>query len=251
MKDSRAGFAPAIGLVATLATLSPMIGCAPANVEPLQSYQGSPLPRPEVVIVNDFIVAPEQVKLDSGIGARLRNAARGDSVSAQQIEDERKVTAAISKTLVEEIQKLGLPAMKSNNAVAQTGTNKLVVGGQIVSIDEGNRTKRNIIGLGAGRSEVQSRTELYYDASGADARLLVSFEADAESSRKPGAAETMGMGAATGRVAESAAVGVGTSVAPALSADISADGERMAKAIAKQLAQFFVSQGWIPATAAP
>jgi hypothetical protein len=53
----------------------------------------------------------------------------------------------------------------------------------------------------------------------------------------------MGAGAATGRVVESGAVGVATGVA--MSGDVEADGERMAKAIAKQLAIFFVQQGWI------
>jgi Domain of unknown function (DUF4410) len=247
MKGSRHVFVRASMLVAAAAVLSTMTACTPAKVEPLQSYQGSPLPRPEIVVVKDFIAGPDQVKLDSGLGARLRNAVSGDSASARQIEDDRKVQAAISKTLVGEVQKLGLPAMQSNDAVAQIGGNTLVVGGQILSIDEGNRTRRNIIGLGAGRSEVKARTEVYYHPSGAGARLIDSFQVDVESSRKPGAAETMGVGAATGRVAESAAVGVGTSVAPALSADVTADGERMAKAIAKQLAALFVRQGWISA----
>jgi hypothetical protein len=247
MKKNRAAFVQRSRLVAITATLSAMIACSPAKVEPLESYQGVPLPRPDVVIVNDFAVAPEQVKLDSGLGARLRNAVSGEPASARQMDDDRNVTAAISKTLVEEIQKFGLPAIRSNDAVAETGRNQLIVGGQILSINEGNRTRRNIIGLGAGRSDVQARAEIYYSTDGAGGRLLESFQADAESGRKPGAAETMGVGAATGRVAESAALGVGTGVAPALSADVTADGDRMGKAVAKQLAEFFVKQGWIPA----
>lgn len=124
---------------------------------------------------------------------------------------------------------------------------KLVVGGQILSIDEGNRTRRNVIGLGAGRSEVQAHAEIYYYTDAADAHLMESFTAEAESNRKPGAAETMGAGAAAGRVAESAAVGAGTGLA--LSGDVEADGARMAKAIAKHLGQFFAEQGWIPVLA--
>jgi hypothetical protein len=44
-------------------------------------------------------------------------------------------------------------------------------------------------------------------------------------------------------VLESSAAGVATGVT--MSGDVEADGERMAKAIAKQLAAFFVQQGWI------
>jgi hypothetical protein len=247
VKNTKAGGIPVVRLVAMTAMLLATIGCAPTKVEPVQSYQGSRLPRPDVVVVSDFIAAPDEVKLDTGLGATLRNAASGKSASEQRSEDARKVSAAISKVLVEEIRKLGLPAVPSSDPAAQTAANKLVVGGQVLSIDEGNRTRRNLIGLGAGKSAVQARADAYYYASGASPLQVESFVASAESSRKPGAAETMGVGAATGRVAESAAVGVGTGMAPALSGDVEADGERMAKAIAKQLTPFFVSQGWIPA----
>jgi hypothetical protein len=247
MKNTKAGCALALNLVAVAVMLMAIAACAPTKVEPVQSYQGSSLPRPEVVVVSDFIAAPDQVKLDSGLGAKLRNLDSGTSAPAQRSEDARKVTAAISKALVEEIRKLGLPAVQSNEPAAQTAVNKLVVGGQILSIDEGNRTRRNVIGLGAGRSDVQARADIYYYASGSGPVQVESFVASAESSRKPGAAETMGVGAATGRVAESAALGVGTGLAPALSGDVEADGERMGKAIAKQLAPLFVRQGWIPA----
>ena len=249
MKISRTDCVAPFKLVAIAIMISATIGCAPTRLEPVQSYQGPRLPRPEVVIVNDFAAAPEEVKLDSGLGARLRNAMSDTSGAVRQTEDEHKVTAAISKVLVEEIRKLGLPAVQSDESAGQNGSNKLVIDGQILSIDEGNRTRRNLIGLGAGKSTVQANADVYYYPSGGAPLKIESFAADAESSRKPGAVETMGVGAATGRVAESAAMGIGTGVAPALSGDIEADGERMAKAIAKQLAQFFVGEGWISAVA--
>jgi hypothetical protein len=249
MKTTRAGCIPAIERVGMAAMLLAMAACAPTNVEPVQSYQGARLPRPDVVIVSDFIAAPDDVRLDSGIGARLRNIASGESAPEQQTEDERKVTEAVSKALVEEIRKLGLQAVQSNEPEAQAGANKLVVGGQVLLIDEGNRTKRNLIGLGVGRSDVQARADVYYYASGAAPVAVESFVADAESGRKPGAAETMGVGAVTGEVAESAAVGAGSDLAPTLSGDVAADGERLGQAIARQLAQFFQQQGWVAAAA--
>src|SRR5260370_24104523 len=38
--------------------LSAATACAPAAVEPLQSYQGPLLPRPEIVLVADFAAGP-------------------------------------------------------------------------------------------------------------------------------------------------------------------------------------------------
>jgi Domain of unknown function (DUF4410) len=249
MRDGRPSAFCALRIIGGLALLLTLAACGPSKVEPLDTYRGAALPRPDLVIVSDFVAAPDAVTLDRGLGARLRSAISGSSAAARQSEDERKVAAAIAKTLVREIRTLGLAVLQSNE-VAATGTNKLVVAGQILTINEGNRTRRTLIGLGAGRSTVAARADVYYAAGGAEPSLVESFKADAESGRKPGAAETMGVGAAAGTVAESAAVTVGTNVAPALSGDVSGDGERMAKAIAKQMAKFFVAQGWIPASAA-
>lgn len=221
-----------------------MTGCAPSEVKPVQSYHGPPLARPAMVVVADFATAPDAVTLDRGLGARLRNMT-GAGDAARQTEDDRKVAAAISNTLVTEIQALGLPAMRSNQSPPPSDSDALVVSGRILSIDEGNRTRRNVIGLGAGQSAVQARTEVYYVARGGGPQLVESYDSNAESSRKPGAAETMGVGAATGRAAESGLMSGATGAAPALSGDVEADGTRTAKAIAKQLKEFFASQGWV------
>jgi hypothetical protein len=230
-----------LGTAFALALLS---GCAPTKVAAVQPYQGAQLPRPNVVVITDFLASPDTVKVDSGIGARLRNRLSGTSQSTEQTEDDRKITAKISEILVAEINKLGLPAIRGNDPSLWQGAAKVVVGGEILSVDEGNRTRRNVIGLGAGKSDIQARADIYYSSGFGEPRFIESFAADAQSSRKPGAAETMGVGAATGRAAESGAVGVATGVT--MSGDVEGDSERMAKAMAEQLTAFFAKQGWIP-----
>jgi hypothetical protein len=237
---TRRGAAAFLGAAFTLAFLS---GCAPTTVAPVQPYQGAQMTRPNVVVVTDFLASQDTVKVDAGIGARLRNRLSGTSQATQQTADDRKVTATISEILVAEINKLGLPAIHSNDPSLWQGEAKLIVGGEILSIDEGNQTRRNLIGLGAGKSDIQARADIYYSAGYSEPRFVQSFAADAQSSRKPGAAETMGVGGATSRVAESGAVGAATGVA--MKSDIGADSERMAKAMADQLAAFFAQQGWI------
>src|SRR5258707_6348653 len=49
--------------------------------------------------------------------------------------------------------------------------NRVIVDGQMLSIDEGNRTRRNLIGLGAGHSTVEADMQVYYDASDSGAKL--------------------------------------------------------------------------------
>jgi hypothetical protein len=239
---------PIVGALG-LSTLLLAAACAPTKVQSVQAYAGPTLPRPELIVVNDFSTAAADVTVDSGIGARIKNTIMGAPANQETL-TARRVTDAIPQTLVKEIVKLGLPVMRAD-AVATTGNNRLIIGGKINSIDEGNRTRRNFIGFGAGKSEVDATAQLYYQATGAAApRLVQTFDALAQSGRKPGAAGMMGAGAAAGRLATSAAMSTGTSiVSETTSAGVDDDGERMAKEIAKNLRQFFTDQGWIARSA--
>src|SRR4051812_32699893 len=104
MRRRTADCARALRRSAAAAMVLAATACAPASVEPLQSYRGPPLPRPQIVVVADFAAGPEAVTLDRGLGARLRNAVGGSDDSTREAEDNRKVVAAISNTLVGEIR---------------------------------------------------------------------------------------------------------------------------------------------------
>jgi hypothetical protein len=211
------------------------VGCAQPRVDTVQSYAGPQLPRPNRTLVHDFAVSPDQVKLDRGVSSRLLSALEGGSQAGQQI------------ALVERIQALGLPAERVDGSVMPAAGEKvLIIEGQILSVDEGNRTRRTIIGLGAGASEVQSDAQLYYQSPGRGPQLVQSFDAAAKSKPMPGMAETAGAGAAAGRVAESAAIGGGLHIgAEANGATVESDATRMADQLVKTMGPFFVAQGWI------
>src|SRR5258708_4054228 len=112
---------------------------APTHVYSRQGYHGPALPRPDLIVVNDFAVTADDVKLDGGIGPRLKNAFGGGSTTFQQEESSRKVPAMISQTLIRELAKLGLPVAHGDSG-AIVGSTLLTIGGEIPSIDEGNRT---------------------------------------------------------------------------------------------------------------
>jgi Domain of unknown function (DUF4410) len=222
--------------------------CAPTEVTEHRAYSGTPLGRPDVVLVRNFAVTPGEVRLDQGVSARVARAVDDSPASEQEIAVGRQVVRAIAATLAEELNRLGLPAQTSDAAVEAAWEKRLVIDGQIVSIDEGNRTRRNAIGLGAGRTQVEADAQVVYETRTAPPRLLESFEAVAESGRKPGLAEGMGVGAALGRIATTTAVGVGADTASELSgATVEADGHRMGEQIAKKLTPFLAAQGWIAA----
>ena len=116
----------------------------------------------------------------------------------------------------------------------------LIVSGQFVSIDQGNRTERVMIGLGAGRSDVRVRAQVF-DVAAGRRTLADEIEVDAKSGLQPGMAETMGAGALAGHFVTATLVSGGLQVADEA---VVADADRASKGIAKQLASFFARQGW-------
>src|SRR5205809_3965086 len=87
-----------------------LAGCAPTDVNTVQEYSGkSPLARPDRVLIYDFAVSANDVKLNSAIGARLAHLTTGAQENEEQIKVGRAVAKALSESLVEELDEVGLP----------------------------------------------------------------------------------------------------------------------------------------------
>ena len=204
------------------------------------------LPRPQVVIVDTFAASPGEVTLDQGLSTEVEEAIkadRGTSRTEQELQAGRQVADAIADKLVVEIQDMGLRAERGSALPAGT-QNATLIKGQLVSIDEGNRTERVLIGLGAGRSDVRTQVQVY-EVTPAGSRLIDTIEVDAKSGLAPGMAETMGVGGLTGHLLVSTVVGGGLHVADeAIGANVVADADRASKGIAKQLSALFAREGW-------
>jgi hypothetical protein len=79
---------------------------------------------------------------------------------------------------------------------------------------------------------------------------MTAVEGEADSGHMPGAAETMGAGAAAQRAASSAALtGATPAGAEARSTTDTAEAGALADQLALRIGQFAVTQGWIPQTA--
>ena len=235
------------GVIGGLALLL-IAGCGPTSVERTGgSY--AVVARPDRILVYDFAVTPDEVKLDGGISARAKQffeEHQGTSLSAQEIKIGHAVTNAVSIELVKEINGYGLVAERALGWPPPSGK-VLQVKGQLVSIDEGNRTERVLIGLGAGRTSVRANVEVY-DLTPEGRKLVDSMVADAKSGYKPGMALMMGVGGIAGSLVTSAVVSSVTAAGSEYSwATVDADGKRLAKEVAKNLRQYFVTQGWIAA----
>jgi hypothetical protein len=112
----------------------------------------------------------------------------------------------------------------------------LIVEGEFIAIDEGNKTKRVMIGFGRGASDIKTHVTVSSITKGKKT-VVLEFSLNSASGEKPGAVATMGAGS----VALSAAVGdVGDK-----KGTVQADASRMAKAVARQIEEFMNSQKWI------
>jgi hypothetical protein len=234
-------------LVAPLAALGMLAllvgGCTQGSS---QMEAAGPMPRPQVVVVQSFAAAPGEVQLDPGLSGTIDETLRGKTGTprtAQELQVGRQTADALADKLVEQVRDLGFQAQRGNALPpgVQTG---LVISGQLVSIDQGNRAERVAIGLGAGRSDVRVRAQVF-EVSPQGRRLADEIEVDAKSGLTPGMAETLGVGGLTGHLLVSAVASTGLHVASeSLGTSVVVDADRAAGGIAKQLAAFFAREGW-------
>jgi len=216
------------------------------KVETLSRYQGhEPLPNPKQALVYDFDVPPEVVTMDESIAARLHRRRllllQGSKEDSSPENVAQQVQAHFSKTLIAELQKTKVPthAAKPGTPAPQDA---LVVQGYFTAVNAGNRSKRIMIGLGRGASDVCARVKVSLTTTNGQSVVLSEFNLNSESGKKPGAAE--GMGAS--RAAASAGAGsVGAGSVGDAKASVEADCSRMAQAVARQTEQLMASQKWI------
>lgn len=233
--------------VGTAVAVLMLAACGSSHVQTAGPGIATRNAKPDRIIVQDFAAQPSVVTLDSGVSSRIARAVSSNSAEADQREAAAKVVKKLSETLVKELNTTGIATAPASALPALTpNATSLIVSGRVLSIDEGNRTRRNVVGLGVGASKVTAEVQIYIQAPGQQPRLLQSFNADSESGKKPGLA-VAGVGAAAGRAATAAAVGVGSDVASeSLGATADDDAARMAKEIAATLrGGLFVDQGWV------
>jgi len=222
-----------------------LTGCAASSIRDASAASVQPQVRPDTIYVYTFDADPDQVKLDGGMLQKLKTHMGGSSAEQKQIADADRVREQVADEIVHQLQALGLHAIRAD-VPAPPNQNVLLVQGSFDTIDSGNRRRRILIGLGAGKSQVSSSVQILYKPAGGAPRLVQSFTASADSGKAPGMAETAGVGAATGAIATTAAVGGGLhAVSETKRAGVSADAERVADAVAKQIAQIGVDSGWL------
>ena len=211
------------------------------KVEVVASYQGDPLPKPGKILIVDFTVSPDVVAMDESVAGRLqrRRLERRDTDADSSTEAlAKQVQAAFARTLVSELQKTAMPAETAPADDAAIPAHTLTVHGEFTTINQGNKTKRMMVGFGRGASDVQAHVTVSLTTD-TQPVVVSEFNLKSKSGKKPGAAATMGVG--------SVAVGAAAGGVGDRKASVEADASRMAKAVAKQIEEVMVSQKWVAA----
>jgi uncharacterized spore protein YtfJ len=243
MRDKAAGGRRARQIVWMVGfTLIGLTGCGRTNVERVDVRAGG-LPRPQLIVVHDFAVSASTVALDSAIGARALEAVKGEPEVQAHLRIGEEIAKILTENLVKEIGKLGIPTVAAAGATPVAGRS-LQIEGQFLTVDQGNRLRRAVIGFGAGASEVRTMVQVF-EATSEGRRLVEDFYTTAKSSRKPGFGPMAGAGAAISTVATSAAVSSGVGLATAHSQTVEGDARNTADEIVRMLKKFFAEQGWI------
>ena len=214
--------------------------CVRTGVLPVTRTAETSLPRPSKILVYNFAVSDAEVKEAQGM---LRQQPTIKDPAEREQEIGRQVADALAVDLVSGLRNLGFNVERVNRATPVTGDD-LLIDGQFLKVDEGDLLRRLVIGFGAGSSTVDTRVQIY---QGAERSKLLEFGTHSDSGIMPGAAATMGAGAAVaGGVTAGAAVG--TAVVGGVKT-YQSEVARMAGESAEQavhyLSEFFVKQGWI------
>jgi hypothetical protein len=144
---------------------------------------------------------------------------------------------------------LGFVASRVARGTQVSGQNVLVVDGEFTDINQGNRLRRMVIGLGSGQATINAQVQVYQIANGATQQIM-NFATEANSGKMPGAALTAPAGAAAGGTAAAVSLGVNlaSGAAKTYTSAMSVMAQRSARQAVAYMSQYFAAQAWIPQT---
>lgn len=237
-RSERSQSASRIAAWSTALVVAAGLGCAGARTTVTRDYldTGS-LPRPPVVLIHAFAVDPEDVVVDS-LGP---NFVRGKGSTSKRSEVGHQVANALAEQIVAKLRERSIPAERAD--AAEAPLHALVVKGQFVSIDEGDRSKRMVIGFGAGAEKLQTQIQVY-QVSETGLRRLRETTGTAHGDRMPGMAVPVGVGAAAGAVARSVVISGGMNIVQEVKGGLDAATENLAEQFAERAETFYQERGW-------
>jgi hypothetical protein len=230
--------APPSGLSAGGLPPTVYVAAFATNAAQVQVDPGGPLKRLEE---GQPLLQRQRGGLLSGLFNPQAEKSNPYQTSSQVSSTEIEAAGKLQKDLVSALLAAKVPASVGTNY--QPGmSNALLLTGQFLTINEGDKMQRMAIGLGVGASYLETQAQLR-DLNRPEDLPLLSFTTQADSGNAPGAAVSGGVGAAAGGVA---AVGAGVSGARASRTGTDADVQHTADQIADYIKKYYQKNGWLP-----
>ena len=162
-----------------VASLSACANETTKTVSPLQHPDS--VPHPPVWLIFDLSVESVDVAIDTDKFVTRREA----SIFARR-EKGKAWSEAFSEALVTQLARANIPSRRATDST-HVPKHAVVIKGRFLSINEGDRLKRNTIGFGAGAEEISAIVKVYQQREGKLVRLGA-IEAQAQGSQAPGVA---------------------------------------------------------------
>ncbi|HYA30856.1 MAG TPA: DUF4410 domain-containing protein [Acidobacteriota bacterium] len=219
-----------------------LAGCGQTGVRPRAISEATNLPRPSRLLVYDFAVSESEVKEYQGIMRQqptIKDPAERQRILAHDVQE------AVASELIDGLHGLGFTVERVARGTLPTG-NDLLIDGQFIDVNEGDRLHRVVLGFGSGASRVDTQVQVY---QGEERRKILAFETHSDSGQLPGAAPMLGAGAvAQGGVTAGAVVAnAAMTGAKVYKSDVERMSANSADQVARYLSEFFAKQGWIRA----
>jgi hypothetical protein len=206
---------------------------AKVKVTTLQSYSGSPLSKPDKILVYDLVADSSDVQVDESQKIRPRHLITGDE-NPDAIA--HKAQSVFSAELQKKLAKTGFPV---EHVAADTApsSNSLVVQGSFLSLRQGMKTERVVAGMGTGSAALQAKVDVRLKTS-TDVVLLSQFQTETTKAKNVGAAAPVAAGL------NPAAVAAKSTIADRKKT-LNAYASQTADASATEILKAMAGQGWI------
>jgi hypothetical protein len=160
-------------------------GCASNNAQVAQTSAAGPPPRPKVVLVNDFLVAPDVTVVDREFFTRLESKFGHPSNDVVKAIAVRRVNDEVVAEIIAILRfEAGLNARTGGNAEIASKYGTLVIAGELHAVEQGKGPERAPVAFGAGAVVADMTVS---QVSGSTPTQLLTFTAQAPSGRRAGA----------------------------------------------------------------
>jgi hypothetical protein len=226
---------PALVIVLCVGSTSFAGGPLAAKVEvtSLQSYSGTPLPKPDKILVYDLVADSSDVQVDASQKIRPRHLITGDEKSGAIA---HKAQSGFSAELQKKLARTGLSVQHVTDDTAPSD-HSLVVQGTFLALRQSTKTERVVVGMGTGSAALQAKVDVRLKTP-TEMVLLSQFQTETTKAKNVGAAVPAAAGLNPAAVAAKSTI---TDRRKTLNAYASKTADASAAEILKAMA----GQGWI------